>query len=270
MIEEWLDLCVNLACTPPAFRDGGRKIFRNISLTVKDLNDINLEDAGYTVRKLSMLKGYYYHEESIKAAQEMWAKRLGQNTYGSTCFTCFNHFVKGGSVNASRAKHASVLSPCLQSVVITQKPRKMVEVDIFYRTTEFIKKFAGDIIFLREMLLFPNFKLDNLEAINFHFANSTLHFMYYPILFIHLAQPLQVMAKIKKADEGFHDLVVKSASRYLIPEFTRGIENHSQSMQVHRQMNGSLTKRQKKEIVEYLYANHKGYKKKYVPPEKKK
>lgn len=266
--EAWVREACRLACSPPAFRDGGRKIFRNHLFTVNNLDGMSLTDGGYTQTKMTMLKRLYYVEESIAVAKELWDFHLQRGTYKSASFTCYGHNLKNKGVHAPKAKHASVMGPCLQSVILTQKPNgKRQEVDLLYRTSELVKKFSADVVFIRDLLL-PNFTLGKVDTYNFYFTNLTLHFMYFPILFAHMARPVEELQRVREADEGFHDLIVKSSARFLIPEYTRGIERHSQSMHVHKQVNAQLSPGSKKRIIEYVHANHKGYKKPYVPPKR--
>jgi hypothetical protein len=263
MFDDWIDFSVKLAIEPASFWSSNRKIFRNKIFTVKDLNNINLEDGGYTKAKIGLLIKYYYHEESINIAQQLWKKRLSQSGYGSVSFTCFNHLVKGGSVNAARSIRTSVFGPCLQSIVLTKIDKNTSTVDIFYRTTEIVKKFSADVVFLREKLLMPNFEIPNLKEINFHFTNLTLHPMYFPILFIHLEDPIQELEIIKKKDRKYFDYLMICTGRYLIKEFMRGILKHSQSLHVRDQILDQLPKKIRLDLVDYIYKNHPGYKRQY-------
>jgi hypothetical protein len=73
-----------------------------------------------------------------------------ERSYGSVGFTTYNHFLKNSPTKKS--KRASVMGPCIQSVVITQHNKKQYSIDCFYRTTELLKKFPADLVFIRDVL----------------------------------------------------------------------------------------------------------------------
>src|SRR5687768_13944779 len=96
MRESWVNHCLELSCEPASFYSGARKIIRPRTLSFDYLGPaLRLEDAGYTKNKMRMLEKNYFHEESHNVALELWAKRLGQDKYGSVGFTTYNHFKKG-------------------------------------------------------------------------------------------------------------------------------------------------------------------------------
>jgi len=261
MKQQWIDFCLDLAIKKEDFyANGNRKIFRDLKFKVKNVsNDLQLIDAGYTNSKMNLLKTNYYHEESIQVAQQLWDKRLGQKGYGSVSFTCFAHFVKGGAVDAKRAKRASVFGPCLQSVVMTRTPQHRTHIDVFYRTTELFKKFPADIVFVRDELL-PNFNFDPapIVDITFHFANATLHPMYFAVIIPHLEDPIGELEEIREKDNRYFIWVVKSTGRYLLPKYHNGIQKHSQSMSVYNDIHKRGDKKVLKELEKYLDIHHPG------------
>jgi hypothetical protein len=261
MKSQWIDYCMELACTPPTFyANGNRKIYRPASLVFSQLDDsISLETGAYTKAKMSQLVRNYLHQESIEVAQGLWNKRKTQKGYGSVSFTCFNHFVKGGSIDAPRARMASVFGPCLQSVVLTKPEKPETHVDVFYRTTELFKKFPADIVFLRERLIgLFDFEGFPIKSITCHFANATLHPMYFAVMIPHLDDPVEELIEVKRRDPVYHDWLVKATSRYLVPRYHRGIEKHSQSMSVYRGLKKYGDPDILEEIAEYLDKAHPG------------
>lgn len=269
--NQWLDLCLDLSSKPANFYSGARKIIRPVTRTFKRPmgNDhLLIQDAGYTKSKLTMLRKNYLHEESIAVAVQLWNKRVGQDKYGSVSFTCFNHFVKGGDIDAKRSKRASVFGPCIQSVSLTFLNDRTTSVDVFYRTTELFKKFPADLVFLRDVLLeYFDFSKAPIKSVTFHFANVTVHPMYAVTIMPLLDDPIGELEEIAKRDTYFHTWVVKWTARYLCPEHHRGIQKFAQAMRVHKDANERLPAGVKKELVKYLRANHPGFKKDYVPPE---
>ena len=270
MKDNWIDHSLRLAALPADFFSGSRKILRNQHLTFRRIKpDLRMEDLGYTKSKTKMLIKNYVHEESKQVAIDLWEKRLGQRKYGSVGFTCYNHFVKGGSIDAKRSKRASVFGPCIQSVNLTyMEKEKSCEVDVFYRTTEFLKKFPADLVFIRDVLL-DGFRFDTapLKAVHFHFANVTMHPMYFVTLLPHLDDPIEEWLAIKEADEHFFNWSVKWTARYIIPDYHRGIQKFAQAMRVKAGADALIPAKQRKLIIDFCKEHHPGYRNDYVDPE---
>src|SRR6218665_343236 len=157
MIDEWTDQCLRFAAQPADLWSGCRKILRNVSFSIEDFSDdLKIADCGFTKSKLTMLRKYYLHAESREAAVKLWDSRCSKGKYGSVSFHCFNHFVKGHATkDTTKVSRASIMGPCIQSVVLTWLKKGEIEIDIFYRTTELLKKFPADLVFIRDELLAP-------------------------------------------------------------------------------------------------------------------
>ena len=78
-------------------------------------------------------------------------------------------------------------------------------IDVFYRTTELLKKFPADLVFIRDVLL-EGFNFDGMkfEGMNCHFANITVHPAYFSTIIPHLDDPITELEKIKKKDLYFY------------------------------------------------------------------
>lgn len=266
MKQDWLNFCLDLSVVPADFYAGGnRKIIRNRSVVFKKWkDDLTLGDSGYTNSKMTMLKKNYLHDESREVAKQLWEKRIGQRKYGSVSFTCFGHFVKGGSVDAKRSKRASVFGPCIQSVSLTYMQDHSSAVDVFYRTTELFKKFPADLVFIRDVLLADfNFSNNPLKSVTFHFANITCHPMYFVTILPLLEDPVGEFEEIRQKDKVYFDWIVKGTSRYLVPGYERGIQKFSQAMRVHKDANERLVGETKDKLIKYLIKHHPGFKKGY-------
>jgi hypothetical protein len=266
--DQWVNQCWQLAREKADLYSGCRKILRQISFPLILDYGLKVSDAGYTKSKMTMLTKNYLHVESRDTAVQLWDKRLGQAKYGSVSFTTFNHLIKGGSIDAKRSKRASVFGPCIQSVVITWIKKNQIEIDVFYRTTELFKKFAPDVVFLRDVLLEP-FDLPPLERVpvNFHFANVTIHPMYAVTTFPHLLHPIDELNRLRKIDKYFYDWVIKWSARYICPEYFRGIAKFSQAVRVQQDAMSRIPKRTLKELQKYVRNNHPGYRNTYEDPE---
>ncbi len=261
MRDEWLKFCEDLAFSnAPHFYSGARKILPGVTWKLAAFDDsLHLADIGYTKYKLKQLERNYLERESWAAAQALWEKRLGQRKYGSVGFSCFAHLVKGRSAGGElniegTSKRASVMGPCMQSVTLTLLKKDACKVDVFYRTTEVLKKFPADLIFLRDVLLKP-FEGD-FQEVNFHFANLTLHPMYWVTIIPMMRKPIKTLKLLKDRDPHFHNWVVKWSARYLCPGFGRGIEKFSQALRVRQSALGLIQNPAK--LQEYLRKNHPG------------
>lgn len=256
---QWVNECLKIACTPATFYSGARKIIRPHFITFTSLDDsLRLSDAGYTKSKLTMLIKNYLHVESQQVAVELWQKRRGQAKYGSVGFTCYNHFKKGDVSGAT--PRGSVFGPCLQSVVITWIDKTHYSLDVYWRTTEFFKKFAPDLVFLRDILVKPfDFKGMNLKELNCHFANLTSHSMYICTVFPHLADPVKSLENIKRKDKFFATWSIKWTARYLCKEYEHGIKKFAQALRVQKDVLERLDKNTLKNLQKYLRKNHPGY-----------
>jgi hypothetical protein len=269
MKRDWLDICLELANEPADFYSGARKILRSRSFTFKHMkNDLQMADAGYTKSKMTMLTKNYLHHESRSVAIDLWNKRIGQRKYGSVSFTCFAHFVKGGTVDAKRSKRASVFGPCIQSVSLTYLNDHTTAVDVFYRTTELFKKFPADLVFFRDVLL-AEFDFSNapIREVTFHFANITCHPMYFVTLIPLLDDPIEELEAIRNADAYFFNWIVKWTSRYIVPKHHRGIQRFAQAMRVCDDARARIKPQIMKPLVAYLDKWHPGYRNDYVAPE---
>jgi hypothetical protein len=208
----------------------------------------------------------YLHEESIEAALMLWKLRRSKTSYGSVGFTTYNHFLKNDAVKKS--KRASVMGPCIQSVVITQMKGGKAgsyRIDAFYRTTELFKKFPADLVFIRDVLL-KDFDFSGMEfkGLTCHFANVTLHPQYLVTLLPELEDPLAELEKIKAKDNYYWQWAIKWSARYLCEEHYRGIAKFAQALRVKVDADKRIKGRRRRELVEYLRANHPGHTREYV------
>lgn len=273
MKEEWVQEVLRLSRKEADFYSGCRKIIRGRSVKFMDLWDhedpIILEDCGYTSSKLTHLVRGYYHEESVETAVKLWKLRRSKTSYGSVGMTTYNHMLKNDPVKKS--KRASVMGPCIQALTVTQvKGGKKGEyfVDAFYRTTEILKKFPADLVFIRDVLL-KDFDFSGMEftGMTCHFANITVHPQYFVTIIPHLDNPIDELERIKNKDRYFYDWIIKWSARYLCEEHYRGIAKFAQALRVKVDADKRIKGRRRRELVDYLRANHPGHRNNYVDPE---
>lgn len=251
---------------------GCRKIMFGMKLTFMDLWDAEdpliLEDCGYTSAKMSHLRRLYLHEESRDMAIKLWNLRRTKTTYGSVCFTTFNHLLKNDITKKS--KRASVMGPCLQSVAITQLKgggKAQYRIDVFYRTTELFKKFTADLIFIRDILL-EGFDFSGMEFMGMtcHFANMTLHPQYAVTVIPHLKDPITELEKLKSRDRYYWEWTLKWSARYLCEEHHRGIAKFAQALRVKDDVDKRIRGKMRRELTAYIRENHPGHRSGYVEP----
>jgi hypothetical protein len=259
---EWVEYCLGLSAERADFYSGCRKILRERRMVFTALDDsLQLTDAGFTRHKMRYLERAYMHEESLRVAVDLWARRRVQDKYGSVGVTCYNHFVKGGDsiadVEAKKSKRASVMGPCIQSMVVTYLDRRTYAVDMFYRTTELLKKFPADLVFARDVLLKPfDFSGMKLDSVNCHFANVTIHPMYFATVLPLIPDPVAAFELLKERDKYFHDWVVKWTARYVCDEFHRGIAKFAQALRVHKDARERILPDALEAVQAYIRANH--------------
>jgi len=260
VFESWITHYKDLSYRKATLFSGCRKIIRNVSFEFDwDGTPVRLKDGGYTTNKMKLLHRQYFHEESRNVALGLWDKRVRMAKYGSVGFTTYAHFIKGSLHEAQRG---SVFGPCIQSVVVTLVDKNNTAVDVFYRSTEFCKKFPADIVFVCQLL--EPFKLVN-PVVTFHFANITLHPMYCLLPMVPMEEPADFIHSIKKHDPFYWLWVVKWSARYLCDEYHHGIEKFDQAMKVSYDIRRRMSQQQLNEIAEYCRKHHPGMRKPYKP-----
>jgi hypothetical protein len=248
-MKEWLDHAVRLSHEPHDLWVQGKKILRQRRVVFSDMTlpELDIESIGFHTGKSSRLIKLYRHEESIEVARTLWDKRVATGKYGSVGFTCYNHFVKIGVTHP--------FGPCIQAVTLTYLPStRQASVDVFYRTTEFYKKFPADLILFRDCLL-PSFDFSRapIATTTFHFANITLHPMYYSNLFPLMDDPVSELERVKKSDPAFHGRIVKWTWRY----FFGKTHTFNQAFRTANAVKGRLTDDEiRDEIEDYLKREH--------------
>lgn len=262
--QEWVEHCLYLSRCRADFYSGARKIIRGSDLTFRNITgNLTIEDSGFTKSKMTMLSRNYFNEESHRVALMLWEKRLKQDKYGSVGVSTYNHLIKGDVKGAT--PRGSVFGPCIQSITVTYLNKRETAVDVFYRTTELFKKFPADLVFIRDVLLRP-FNIKPIET-TFHFANITMHPMYFVTIIPHLIDPVKELEKIRKADPFFFNWVVKWSSRYLVKEHQRGIAKFAQALRVQMDTQKRIDKATLRELIPYFKKHHPGYRNEYTPPE---
>ncbi len=255
MKDAWIRHALSLAVQPAELYAGSRKIIRAQILEFDDDLDITLADAGYSKAKMSQLRRNYLHQESVDAARGLWDEYRSKPKYRSVAISCFGRLVKdhGGP-------RGSKMGSCLLSVTITMLNRGEYSVELFYRTTEFLKKFPADLIFVKEDILSQfNFEGMTCRGWTCFFSNITIHPAYFVTILPHLENPVAELKAIREKDKYFSDWVIKWTSRYLIPEHGRGIQKFTQAVRVKMDADKRILGKTRDRLIKYVRANHPGY-----------
>lgn len=254
--QQWLEYCLGWSGVPADFYSGCRKILRGQVMILNSLDaSLTLADAGFTSHKMRYLERAYLHPESQAVAVDLWGRRRKQDKYGSVGVTCYNHFIK----SEKTSKRGSVMGPCIQSFTVTYLNRRQYAVDVFYRTTELLKKFPADLVFLRDVLLTP-FDVSEMQLteVRCHFANVTVHPMYFATVLPLIGDPLAALRELKQRDLYFHNWVVKWSARYTCDEFHRGIAKFAQALRVRKDVRERFADRPElfAALQDYIRTNH--------------
>jgi hypothetical protein len=232
--SQWLEECLRLARRPSDLWPHERKILRNQRITFVLDDSLNLGDVGYTDLKAGNLERLYLHESREEALRQ-WEGRKG---FCSVAFHCFNHVSK-------IAGRGGKQGPCLLSVTVTQVGNNVVA-NIAYRSTEFFKKFPADLIFVRDVLLRPF----AVTTVTFHFANVTVHPMYFPILFPLLDDPVEELRELERREPRFWRVAVRE-SKDLLCGGTRN-KNFMQAQRVGKHVIARIDPRTLRQLRAYL------------------
>jgi hypothetical protein len=277
--QQWIDAAWELAQSPADYYLGPRKIFRGRIIDIGGwaTDPVTLEDCGYTKMKLSILMSSYYHKESHDVAVEMWRQRkTQQNKMGSVCFTTYNHIIKGHSAKAFNERRegktaskgeggfvGSVMGPCIQAVSLTLLPKNKVGIDVYYRTTEFLKKFPADLVMLKELI--APFDMDGLRVtgVRCFFSNITIHGQYIAMLLplTPFADWTHELSACREKDPDWHANAMKWIGRYIVPEYMPPDgEKFSQAKKVKDNILARIKGKQLQWLIAYVREHHPGIK----------
>jgi len=146
----------------------------------------SLLDLGYSLKgsKMKQLKRDYYNPESVEQAKMAINLR-----------TSNEQEVTSVGISTIYGKKRNVQGHCIRSIVLNYFGRKVspfnqskVSIDIFYRTTELLRKFGADLIFLREFLL-PEILKDTIwseklvSKVRFYFSSCFFSALFIPIYY---------------------------------------------------------------------------------------
>ena len=194
--------------------------------------------------KMTSLKRHYLNEDARDKALEKLSIIVSKKRYGSVGFPL-----------TGEEKTWTKQDFCIQAITITNGTTSEDcpgVVHVFYRTTEIIKKFGADLVFLRDEVLPPVEEICKLNSINFYFSNLTVHPMFFPTLLSHINDPVTFLEDIKVEDANFHRGIVKWMTKYLEEGETSWVQKFSQARQTHSAMLRLMAPRKRRLLKWYF------------------
>lgn len=177
--------------------NGARRIVRNLLWEDAPIyKAFDLRDIGYSKpeTKIKALFRQYYNEVEAERVKALLKKRDGQ-AYSAILM----------SMHAG-AKRADSMGHCITSIAFSVTPKRC-EATVMYRSTELIKKFAADLVFIPRVFeklgVQPN-------KVDFFFSNAYVSGVFFPSLFVY-QQPIPFLERLRKTEPE----MFKVATRFL-------------------------------------------------------
>lgn len=233
-----LELYRRVAQAPIAGYQAIGKVVQDITFMRKDLPGWSLEDWGYGRNKVAQLRRNYVNEEELHRVRSVLTKRdIGK--YTSVALS-----LRG------RPKDSRSQGWCMLSLVIS-RTKEWTNVEVQYRTTEIILKFAADVWFLGELCRMLEIEP---ELYTFRFANCALSGAYFPYL-VNKIDLVQFLGEVRKADEVFFF----RTTRFLLKSSYKKDQYHPFSPErlSHRYLWEHANREEINEIRKYLEPLHK-------------
>lgn len=241
-LQTWSDFCGDLLLDSELYTQSIRKIVPDVIFKTQLDDSLKLTHVGFKPKgsKISMLKKYYYNQESIDKALKALNQLREKDKFGSVAFSTIG-----------QEKKFTTHQHCIQSISIRYHKGGRLEYTVFYRACEVIKIFMGDMIFIRDIIM-PIFGEGD---ICFFFCNATLNAMYCPILFIHDEQNWKdyVYHDLYNEDRAFFRRFRKWCEMY----FSNEPINYSSAEVIREHIHKNLTEEQRNYILELFYRKEK-------------
>jgi hypothetical protein len=214
------------------------KVVQDVTYTRDAIPQWKLEDWGYKKHKVPQLERNYVSVDEFDRVRSILTRR-GTDKYTSVALS-----LRG------RAKSSRSQGWCMLSMVIS-RTREWTRVEVQYRTTEIILKFAADVWFVREICR----RLEIHPSLyTFRFANCAISGAYFPYL-CDKVDLIRFLARVYEADREFFI----RTTRFLLKSSYRKDQYHpfSPEMLAHRFLWERASKQQITSIREYLEPLHR-------------
>jgi len=231
-------LLYTVAKTPTVGWQAIGKVVQDITYRTTRLPRWNYSDWGYGTNKVKQLERNYINEEEIERVKQV-LKRRSLVKYTSVALS-----LRG------KPKDARSQGWCMLSMVVSRTAER-TSVEMQYRTTEAILKYAADVIFIQD--IFRRLEIDP-TAFTFRFANIALSGAYFPYLVDKLDLPT-FLKEIHREDPEFF----LRTTRFLLKASYEKDQYHPFSPErvSHKFLWERASSRQIKEIRNFLEPLHK-------------
>lgn len=170
----------------------------------------SFSDLGYSPKdnKVNQLTRIYYNEAAVEEARVKLKSRMDDDRTQ----TSVGIVMKGDDKDSRSQGH------CIQNIVVTHAEvpkREIVTLDIFYRSTEGVKKFLADVLFLKRVV-FPGI-LEGMpwpDHIRFYFSNVYLSALFMPIQLRYSPDKLAIFETLRESDPRFFRTAVNACSKF--------------------------------------------------------
>jgi hypothetical protein len=177
---------------------------------------LTFEQLDYTEKnKMAQLMRNYYNAESIAEANTKLLSRFDGKKYQTSVAAS----TVGGQKKGDSQGH------CMRTVVVTHFTKSVagqdcITIDVMYRSTELIKKFGADLIYLQKHLIpkiiegvpYP------IKEVRFYFSNLFVSSLFLPILY-YMKDPVKLLEKIRQADPEFYKRCFSQNRTFLEKEY---------------------------------------------------
>jgi hypothetical protein len=214
------------------------KVVQDITYTMDYLPQWDLADWGYKKNKVGQLERNYVSTEEFDRVRSILSRR-GTDKYTSVALN-----LRG------RPKGTRSQGWCMLSMVIS-RTREWTRIEVQYRTTEIILKFAADVWFVREICRRLNIEP---SMYTFRFANCAMSGAYFPYL-VDKLDLVRFLARVYEADREFFI----RTTRFLLKSSYRKDQYHpfSPEMLAHRFLWERASQQQIRSIRDYLEPLHR-------------
>lgn len=238
-MNNWaLPLYLEAAAKPIAGWQAIGKVVQDITFTRPTLPNWGLGDWGYSINKFKQLERNYVNEEEFARVRGVLAGR-NLNKYTSVALSL------RGKPKDSRSQ-----GWCMLSLVVS-RTKERTSVEVQYRTTELILKFAADVWFLGELCKRLGIEP---ESYTFRFANCALSGAYFPYL-VDKTDLVKFLKQIHAADEEFFF----RTTRFLLKSSYKQNQFHpfSPERMSHRYLWERASRQQISKVRDYLEPLHR-------------
>ncbi len=232
--KDWIKFCIEgVMLEAPIFTVGIRKIVPDAIFSTTIDDSVQLTNSVYSENgsKISQLKKYYYNAGEIEAAKAALKVMQTKKKYGSVAFS-----MKGEHKKFTHHQH------CLQTMSIRHQPKQELEYSAFIRSSELVKTFTGDLVFIRDVVM----QEFTPGPITFFICNASLNSMYCPLFFLHSDLLTDGHLKIlKRIDPAFHERFKGWCHRY----FDNDHINYASAERVRKYLFANTDAKERKNIL---------------------